>query len=84
MDSDWAVCSPTQRESARADSGVHRSGIFNEVQDSREVDGARASEQRPQGAVHHERSEEKGANALQTRVEPFCARRARYNGVPRH
>jgi hypothetical protein len=35
------------KESAGADSGVHRSGIFNEVEDSREVDGARASEQRP-------------------------------------
>ena len=35
------------RESAQADSGVNRSGIFNEVEDSTEVDGARASEQRP-------------------------------------
>ena len=31
--------------------GSSRIGIFNEVEDSTEVDGARASEQRPQAAV---------------------------------
>jgi hypothetical protein len=37
---------------SRARNEVNRSGIFHAVEDSTKVDGARASEQRPQGVVN--------------------------------